>query len=334
MESIESARAKVLMERNTIDRFKEQLFGDLWGFEASHRLAEKLTGLMSESGSIIGSLEDYVNDPINSDSGAAASSAVLDINTYPFGIPTDELFPEFFGVCVGSCRFDAVLKAARDHLIAYDREHRGDDKQAVTIITDKWSRKVFSGFEPIFLTFALNNDVTFNFYLVTDYGITPVMFIDDEMKKLMKNMGDIDPFDLQGGYEKAVRAANVRDMTYTVEQYDSWLPMDKQKNFKYFINLEALRYEYRDVQGNVGYGTVKKEYARKFLDAALELDRAGGLKKGCRPTNYIENAVDMGSMSFSWFNTDSSFMSYEARKMVSALNALISSISLKKTRVE
>ena len=147
-------------------------------------------------------------------------------------------------------------------------------------------------------------------------------------------MGDIDAFDLRGEYEKAVRAANVRDMTYTLEQYDSWLPMDKMKNFTYSINLESLRYEYRDVQGNVGHGTVKKEYARKFLDAALELDLAGGLNKGCRPTNYIENTVNMGSMSFSWFNTDSSSMSYEARKMVSALNALISSISLKKIRME
>ncbi|MGN1416923.1 MAG: hypothetical protein ACI4XF_08770 [Oscillospiraceae bacterium] len=330
MEIMEKARAKAVMTGTELEKLKEIFLGELQEHKASFGIASDIVDMIMESGSIIGALEDYVNDPMNSDSSVSSSAALPAVNTYPFGFPTDKIFPEFLGICVGNCRIDDVFRAARDHLVNFNADDQGHVKQSVTIITDKWSKKMFSRFEPVFLTFALNDDVTFNFYLATDYGIIPIPFINEEMKDIMKNIGDIDLFDLQNEFEKTRKAANVRDMTYTVRQHDSFLPSYECKNFTYTLDLETLRYSYRDDHDNIGYGTVKKEYAQKFLNAALAIDRAGGLSKGDIPTNFIENKVTMGNISFSWFNTDISGMSCDARKMVIALNTLISMVTLKK----
>ncbi len=100
------------------------------------------------------------------------------INTYPFGEPTEQVFPEFLGICSGDAKLDGVLRAARVHCERVRQSLPKDLPKTVMVFTDKWDWPTFHRkFEFPFLRYALENNVLFIFLLVTDYGVSRIPFL-------------------------------------------------------------------------------------------------------------------------------------------------------------
>ncbi len=126
-------------------------------------------------------------------------SGQFSVNTYPFGRPTKEIFPEFVGVCSGKERSEAVLTKARQHCKKMEGCFPADQQKSVIILTDKWNDAVFrEKYEREFLRYSLQQNVLFVFLLVTDHGVARIPFLAEnwyELGELQKRDYRIETFD-------------------------------------------------------------------------------------------------------------------------------------------
>lgn len=107
------------------------------------------------------------------------------INTYPFGTPTKDIFPEFIGICAGSERLSRVLDQAVRQCRQMQKKFSWDTPKSVIILTDKWNDPIFQDkYERTFIRFALDTNVMFVFLLVTAYGIVRIPFLAQTRKDL------------------------------------------------------------------------------------------------------------------------------------------------------
>ena len=113
--------------------------------------------------------------------GDALDHVKNDINTYPFGVPTDEIFDKMFVVCAGKTKLESCFKAIDEHckkLTIIPRQDKGNWDRSVVMITDKWDTELFrEKFEQSFLNYAINENIVFLFYLMNDYGYTMIPFV-------------------------------------------------------------------------------------------------------------------------------------------------------------
>ena len=168
-----------LSYKNGMGRRREWVPEDLWDqFRdmVSSRTVELLVCLVTEGGP----LSRYCGfRPYTENLAAASREKDVDVtqwfsvNTYPFGKKTNRVYPQFWGVCAGAQRLKTVLDKAAE----YCEKPLGEDK-TVVIVTDKWDQAVFQKhFERQFLRCALEQNVTFLFLLVTDYGVSRIPFL-------------------------------------------------------------------------------------------------------------------------------------------------------------
>lgn len=102
----------------------------------------------------------------------------LCINTYPFGVPCDTVFPEFVGVCAGQRRLEDVLDRTLEQCERMSRALDPELPKTVTILTDKWHDPRFrKKYDLPLCRYALKYNVFITFWLVTDYGVTRIPFM-------------------------------------------------------------------------------------------------------------------------------------------------------------
>ncbi len=121
------------------------------------------------------------------------------INTYPFGVPCDTVFPEFVGVCAGQRRLEDVLDRTLEQCERMSQALDTELPKTVTILTDKWHDPKFrKKYDLPLLRYALRYNIFITFWLVTDYGVTRIPFMvrrrDDLMWLRSQNISvEIDP---------------------------------------------------------------------------------------------------------------------------------------------
>ena len=97
------------------------------------------------------------------------------------------LFPEFLGFCRGRNTLRRVLKAADSYM-----EKAGNaiaEPKTVTILTDKWDPAVFAEYEDGLIGKAFEYGIIVNIFLVTAYGISKVVFLnEDSCKRVREHM--------------------------------------------------------------------------------------------------------------------------------------------------
>lgn len=131
---------------------------------------------------------------------------VARVNTFPFGMPTKEVYPEFVGICAGSERINRVFDQAVRQCRQTRKKYSPDIPKSVIILTDKWNDPLFQDqYERTFIRFALENRVMFVFLLVTAYGITRIPF-------LAKDRGELDRLREARPWVENDPAADVREL--------------------------------------------------------------------------------------------------------------------------
>lgn len=186
-----------------------------------------------------------------------------EINTYPFGKPSDKVFPEFLGICQGDMRLNKVLSAADKHCRNYVRIGYFDKPACVTIITDKWDPKTFHKYEPMFLQGVLKYGFDFAFYLVTDYGITEIPFVDNHTANILRDQyGKEDVI----GVEDGRNIAGILDIGQFSYEYQGALGAeDYGKSERYEFDAELLKWHWEDSDGDEKYGIIPDEALKDFF---------------------------------------------------------------------
>ena len=97
-------------------------------------------------------------------------------NSYPYGVPSDEIFPRFHAICFGEDSLSHVLKIILEQC---DRmiTHFGDKAEKIVILeTDKWDEIIFSDFKRTFENLAEKFNIKFKFRFFTEDGKKIVWF--------------------------------------------------------------------------------------------------------------------------------------------------------------
>lgn len=123
-------------------------------------------------------------------------------NTWPFGVPTDEIYPRFLAICRGQTRLDTAFGEIKKQSKIMARECKEESK-TVILLTDKWSLATFKRYEKNFLNHALQDGIWYIFLLVTEYGYTQIPFLPNGRYVLRKLSGEVveDDFSMDDVYE-------------------------------------------------------------------------------------------------------------------------------------
>lgn len=316
MASIDDIKKNVLSENDVYMGWQDSL----QMFEETYLYAGELAEqMLSKSGEE--AFEDFANGRFGRD------DLPKTVNTYPFGEKTSEVYPEFIGVCNGDDKLSGLFKAIVKQIKVYMSEtYEGRDRKAITVFSDKWDPKYLKQSEALFLKAILMNNVYFNFFLVTDYGITRIPFMNDQQTEEYKRNFTGDRIEEAMSLRELIEENDLWDVEYTANQCDSFIPTFDWINYRYSFDFRNLRYIYEDNKGEYKRGKISESYALRFIRASLALEKVGGLNSSNRPTNYVQRVVDYGRFSFSWFDGMGAENSPEIADMVEALIAIISTL--------
>ena len=249
---------------------------DILDAEITHEYMDAISRLMLGSGDYLETLYDFSKGMIPKDT---KDRLCKEINTFPFEEPTDRIYPEFLGICAGQQPLSAVFKAAESYM-------KKADNAFVTILTDKWDPVVFAKYEGRFMSMAIKKRILINIFLVTNYGMTRIPFLDRRKIRELKNRYKDVVIENQLG-EKCGK--DIKMVVFKTSAYHS---------FKQYANLEMGTYifDFHDntasYEGNDGKTfhnyKLDKEYAERFKYSLDRVIYNGGIEPGPRPTSYNE----------------------------------------------
>ena len=134
----------------------------------------------------IQNLDDLL-DGVTNTSAENVSKCEPWYNTWPFGVPTDKIFPRFIAICRDNKRLDTTFKKMLEQSEKIARAYRNVDcEKTVILLTDKWNLKTFKKYEKDFLNYALRYGIWYVFLLVTEYGYNEIPFLPHDRRALKK----------------------------------------------------------------------------------------------------------------------------------------------------
>ena len=116
------------------------------------------------------------------------------LNTFPFGRPSREIFPEFMGVCKGTRTIRSVLEKAEEQCELMIQKFPYHVHKTILILTDKWDDPLFrKNYAGTFINYAYKYNILFMFLLVTDFGVSRIPFLSwDRRKMYNRGFGDVE----------------------------------------------------------------------------------------------------------------------------------------------
>lgn len=309
-------RKELQAEQDCPEELKSELRDELGRFEFTYIIAGRLLNTMYEKGFLKG-MEDFDN------SSPDYCYGNYEINTFPFGTKTDEVFPEYLGICCGKQKINDLFKDIKRQLDLMSKKLDNDMRKSVTVFTDKWDPSAFAKYEVLFLNAILNQNVNFNFYLVTDYGITKIPFMSrsraENFRKKYAGMAITEDMPLK----ELVSKYKIYNMKYTVDQYDSFIPQYEQEHKQYGFNFENLTYWVDDRMGSLKTGRINEACAKNLIKAVLTLKDSGGVKADSGASSDTHRMLECDLFSFEWFDTCVEIDNPEFLDMTGALFDLI-----------
>ena len=122
----------------------------------------------------------------DSESIACVNDSNPGYNTWPFGTPTEKVYPGFLAVCRGKQNLGGVLQVVERQCKKMSKECK-DDKKGSLIITDKWDPEAFRKHEKKLLKYASEEGIWIVILLVTEYGYTQIPFLPNDRKFFEKH---------------------------------------------------------------------------------------------------------------------------------------------------
>ena len=116
------------------------------------------------------------------------------LNTFPFGKPSRETYPEFVGVCKGERTIRSVLDKAEIQCENMIKAYPYHVHKTILILTDKWDDPLFrKNYAGTFINYAYKYNILFMFLLVTDFGVSRIPFLSwDRRKMYNRGFGDVE----------------------------------------------------------------------------------------------------------------------------------------------
>ena len=233
------------------------------GAELSEDIGNILVGLFkgsesAENGSYIDRISSALLDK-------SSNGGELSVNTFPFGVETDQTFPKFIGVSVGKEKaaptLDGILSKAKKHCEIMEKKFALDTEKTVVILTDKWDNPLFrKKYEIAFLNYAIRQNIMFYFILVTDYGVTRIPFLVRDRRGLEQLRSD----DLVEDDIQAARKLLAEYDCYYRWDCKEWPPFD---NGTYEFDFYSKRYHFIGDHGQTHQGKIPDEAIDSFASA-------------------------------------------------------------------
>ena len=307
----------------SVSEYFDKCLADFGRFEITYYYAKRFARAMREKGAQE-ALEDFANGKLPD------CEESYNLNTYPFGKRTHHLYPEFLGVCEGKRRLHGLFKAmARQIECHRQRSHRNPDwkeeSKCITIFTDKWDATFLRMYEALFLDAILNYNFTFKFFLVTDYGITKIPFMDEYQTNWLKDTFRGQEIEHPLSLHELMEKHGLFSARFDSSIYHSFDVCRQKGASTSIFRFMDLTYSYCDSHGKKKHGRIKEIYAKKFLKAVNELIEDGGIRETYRSTGGEFCDLDFGSISFSWCN-DQTDGQPAAERMVAALREMIANL--------
>ena len=116
------------------------------------------------------------------------------LNTFPFGRPSREIYPEFMGVCKGTRTIRSVLEKAEEQCELMIQKFPYHVHKTILILTDKWDDPLFrKNYAGTFINYAYKYNILFMFLLVTDFGVSRIPFLSwDRRNMYTRGFGDVE----------------------------------------------------------------------------------------------------------------------------------------------
>ncbi|MCR5591627.1 MAG: hypothetical protein K6F73_08840 [Lachnospiraceae bacterium] len=272
-------------------------------WEITGRYLRRITSLMIESGSYLDTLYDIACGTADGWPDSQQGGLGEMINTFPFGEYTDEIYPEFLGICAGKNPLKQVLAKAVRHA---EKALKKYGEACVTILTDKWDPASFAMYETRFLATAMSGKVTVCIFLVTDYGMTHIPFLSDRRVDFLKRNFDGVRIDNQ------LPAAARKDFTRAVLIGSAYGSLDGSANCgdgKYIFTFRDNRAYFEGSDGDTFRRyKLDETYADRFLIAVDRVIDNGGIMPGTATGERHEMKVFSGDVCVSdrivWYSND------------------------------
>lgn len=243
MATVDDIKRKVL---SVTDDF-EKCFADFGRFEITYYYAQRFARAMGEKGAQE-ALEDFANGKL------PGCDELFNLNTYPFGRKTNRLYSEFLGVCEGKKRLYGLFKAMAGQIECHKQRslldhYWKDEPKCITIFTDKWDAAFLRKYEALFLDAILKYNFTFKFFLVTDYGITKIPFMDNNQMSWLKEAFRGQEIEHHLSLYELIEKHRLFAARFRSTIYNSFDVYHQNGTSTYFFNFRDFTYEFRDGQG-------------------------------------------------------------------------------------
>jgi len=191
------------------------------------------------------------------------------INTYPFGRPTREIYPEFVAICKGKTTIKNVLNKAEDQCEKMIRRYPRHVDKTVMILTDKWDDSLFkSDYAGTFINYANRENIVFIFLLITDFGMSRIPFLTWNRRRLL----DRGSWNVAWGARHRAKEELMTAMD-TLMQYGRCLYWKRSKradnrdnDFHCKFDFELQEYSFESKSG-LKYGEIPVRALEKFAVA-------------------------------------------------------------------
>jgi len=226
-------------------------------------------------------------------------------NSFPFGISTNEVLPEFVGVYFNKNKYKKslrdVLNEAKTQCVRMGKKYPFESRKRVLILTDTWNSYTFRRYYALpFINYAHQYNITIVCLLVTDFGVTRIPFINQRYGKHVGN-SDVHVYDTNSAKAKNILSKFIDFPHFEYESQGSTLNRFDgacRLSFDYIENEYCYEYT-KNYEGKVKKGMVSDipdEVLEKF---ALNVIGLANIRESCiKEDRYVLDASEKTAVIF------------------------------------
>ena len=259
------------------------------------------------------------------------------LNTFPFGRPSREIYPEFMGVCKGTRTIRSVLEKAEEQCELMIQKFPYHVHKTILILTDKWDDPLFRrNYAGTFINYAYKYNILFMFLLVTDFGVSRIPFLSwDRRKMYNRGFGDVEWGARHAEKEKTDKLMEKLDSGYLsyVEEYRNG---DDRGHSIGRFEFDLLHKTFYLNTFDSGSGTTDRKSGKipakavkKFLEAVsdyCELPESEYFDKNNLNKASVRHTAELFNKRFYWYAAEEPLF----EKLDQAFRDLLASLKMKK----
>ena len=232
------------------------------------------------------------------------------INTYPFGRPTREIYPEFVGICKGKTTIKNVLNKAEDQCEKMIRRYPRHVDKTIMILTDKWDAPLFkSDYAGTFINYANRENIVFVFLLVTDSGVSRIPFLTWNRRRLLDRGSWNVAWGARHKAKEELTTAINNLMKYgrCIYWQHSKRVEDRDNDFHFKFDFELREYSFESKSG-LKYGEIPVRALEKFAVAVRSYENLPEAlyEKTGEEKDSVLHVVEIFGKQFVWDKTEES----------------------------